>query len=342
MKALVLVEYGRFEVRDVPVPEIGPCDVLVRVKACGICGSDVHGMDGSTGRRIPPVIMGHEAAGEIAEVGRDVTAWRVGERVAFDSTISCGECEWCREGRVNLCDNRRVLGVSCKDYRRDGAFAEFVAVPEHILYRMPESLGFERAAMVEALSVAVHATKRAPAEPNAALVVGTGMIGLLIVQALRAIGCKRIIAADIDPERLALAEKLGADYTVAASDISSAVAAIYKRVGGGVDIAFEAVGVTPAIALAIKSLRKAGALVMVGNISPQVEVPLQEIVTRELALHGSCASAGEYPACLSLIASGQADVGPLISAVAPIEEGPQWFERLQRKEKGLMKVVLKP
>src|ERR1035437_9404128 len=138
MKALVLKEYKRFACEEVPAPEAGPADVIVAVKACGICGSDVHGMDGSTGRRRPPIIMGHEAAGIISSVGSGVTDWAAGDRVTFDSTIYCGHCEFCRRGLINLCDNRRVLGVSCEDYRQNGAFAEYVAVPQHILYRLPD------------------------------------------------------------------------------------------------------------------------------------------------------------------------------------------------------------
>ena len=140
MKALVLEAYHRFEYKDVPEPEVGPEDVLIAVKACGICGSDVHGMDGSTGRRRPPVIMGHEASGVIVACGDDVAGWQRGDRVTFDSTIYCGRCHFCRTGRANLCDDRRVLGVSCEDYRRHGAFADFVAVPQHILYRLPEDV----------------------------------------------------------------------------------------------------------------------------------------------------------------------------------------------------------
>ena len=139
MKALVLHEYNCFEYKDVQEPEIGPDEVLIEVKACGICGSDVHGMDGSTGRRKPPIIMGHEAAGVIAGVGKQVENWSEGDRVTFDSTIYCEECHFCRKGLINLCDNRRVLGVSCDDYRQQGAFAEYVSVPQHILYRLPGS-----------------------------------------------------------------------------------------------------------------------------------------------------------------------------------------------------------
>src|SRR5579863_3650205 len=122
MKALVLQEYKHFVYEDVPDPQVGEHEVLLRVQACGICGSDVHGMDGSTGRRRPPIIMGHEAAGVIAKVGASVQGWSAGDRVTFDSTVYCGQCEFCRRGEINLCDNRRVLGVSCETYRQHGAF----------------------------------------------------------------------------------------------------------------------------------------------------------------------------------------------------------------------------
>src|SRR6266496_1309595 len=157
MKALVLKEYNRFAYEEIPAPEPRPNEVLVAVKACGICGSDVHGMDGSTGRRRPPIVMGHEAAGVIAQPGREVTGWLAGERVTFDSTIYCGECEFCRAGLLNLCERRRVLGVSCEDYRQNGAFAEYVCVPEHILYRLPNGLPFEHGALVEPFAIALHA-----------------------------------------------------------------------------------------------------------------------------------------------------------------------------------------
>jgi L-iditol 2-dehydrogenase len=185
----LLKKYMQMEVTDLPTPEIGPDDVLVRVRACGICGSDVHGFDGSTGRRIPPVVMGHEASGVVAGAGSSVKSLREGDRVTFDSTISCGGCFYCRRGNVNLCDNRQVLGVSCGEYRRHGAFAEYVAVPQHIVYLLPESLSFEQAAMIEAVSVAVHAVELTPVSlGDTAVVVGTGMIGRLVVQALRLAG----------------------------------------------------------------------------------------------------------------------------------------------------------
>ena len=232
MKALVLTQYNRFEMQDVPVPALGPEDVLVEVRACGICGSDVHGMDGSTGRRVPPVIMGHEAAGVVARLGSDVGDWAEGDRVTFDSTIYCGRCFFCRQGRINLCDHRRVLGVSCDEYRQDGAMAEYVAVPRHILYRLPEGLDFRRAALVEPLSVAVHAVGRMTLAPDDTVaVIGAGMIGLLVIQALRAAGCRRIIAVDLDAERLALAGRFGAawQWRADAVDVPAAVARFDRR-----------------------------------------------------------------------------------------------------------------
>ena len=343
MKALVLTEYNRFDYRDVPEPQVGPEDVLVEVKACGICGSDVHGMDGSSGRRIPPIIMGHEAAGVVAELGDRVTGLQVGDRVTFDSTVYCGRCHFCRRGDVNLCDDRRVLGVSCEEFRRDGAFAEYVAVPQHIVYRLPDALAFEHAAMVEPVSIAVHGVQRLPiCLADTAVVVGTGMIGLLAVQALRASGCGRIIAVDVNPSRLKMARRLGTEDTLSPDD-ADVVAEVQRRTGGrGADVAVEAVGIPPTVATAIGSVRKGGCVALIGNLTPQVELPLQAVVTREITLYGSCASRGEYPVCLEMIARGAIDVAALCSAVAPLADGAEWFQRLRRAEAGLMKVILTP
>ena len=142
MKALVLEDYNALVYNDVPKPEYEPDEVLIRVKACGICGSDVHGMDGSSGRRIPPLIMGHEASGEIVETGSEVKYWCIGDRVTFDSTIYKLEDWYTRKGLYNLSEGRIVLGVSPGEYRRHGAFAEYVAVPHHVLYEIPEKVSF--------------------------------------------------------------------------------------------------------------------------------------------------------------------------------------------------------
>jgi L-iditol 2-dehydrogenase len=193
MKALVLENVRDLQLKDALEPELARNDVLIRVKACGICGSDVHGYDGSTGRRIPPTILGHEAAGVVIKVGPEVRTVAVGDRVIFDSTVSCGTCSFCRTADVNLCYHRQVLGVSCGDYRRNGAFAEYVAVPAHIVYALPLAFPFEKAALIEAVSIAVHAAKITEIKLGSSVaVIGAGMIGLLVVQAFRQYGCEKV------------------------------------------------------------------------------------------------------------------------------------------------------
>jgi L-iditol 2-dehydrogenase len=343
MKALLLKEYGEFVYQEVPEPEIREDEVLVRVRACGICGSDVHGMDGSTGRRRPPIIMGHEASGVVAEVGGKVTGWSRGDRVTFDSTIYCGVCWYCQRGLINLCDDRRVLGVSCADYRQHGAFAEYVAVPQRVLYRLPEAVSFERAAMVEAVSIAVHAVERTPISlGDTAVVVGAGMIGLLVVQALRIAGCGHIIAVDLDEARLNLARRLGADLGLKADACNVLDEVKHCTRGRGADLAIEVVGTSLSFSSAVACVRKGGAVTLVGNLMPSVEIPLQMVVTRQLSLYGSCASSGEYPACLDLMARGAINAEALISATPPLAEGAIWFKRLYDREPGLLKVILLP
>jgi L-iditol 2-dehydrogenase len=348
MKALLLSKYRSLEMAEVPTPAPAAGEVLIRVGACGICGSDVHGYDGSSGRRIPPIVMGHEAAGRIAAVGAGVTGLAEGDRVTFDSTIYCGACGYCKRGEVNLCDHRQVLGVSCGDYSRAGAFAEFVVVPARVVYKLPDSISFAEAAMLEAVAVAIHAVSLAktgaeiaPAPDSTALVVGAGTIGVLILQALRAAGWRRVFVSDVDATRLKLATELGAtDVLLADGGVTPEI--LQRTSGIGVDVAMEAVGQSDTVNAAIASLRKGGTVVLVGNISPEATLPLQRVVTRQIRLQGSCASAGEYPEAIALMASGAIRVKPLITAVAPLAEGPQWFERLYAREPNLLKVVLTP
>ena len=343
MKALLLTEYSKLEMAELPVPEPAAHEVLIRVEACGICGSDVHGYDGSSGRRIPPIVMGHEAAGTIEKVGSAVSSYKKGDRVTFDSTIYCGECEYCKKGLMNLCGNREVLGVSTPEFRRAGAFADFVVVPALVLYALPPTVSFAEAAMVEPLSVAVHAVAVSDiAKGSTALVVGAGMIGLLVMQSLKVAGCSQIIVSDIDDTRLKLARDLGATATINAKT-SDAVAEVKKLTNGaGVDTALEAVGSTPTIKAAIESVKRGGTVTLIGNISPTAEIPLQAVVSRQIRLQGSAASAGEYPEAIDLIARGAVTVKPLITAVAPLEDGAQWFTRLHNREANLMKIVLNP
>jgi L-iditol 2-dehydrogenase len=344
MKALLLTAPSRLEFTDFPNPAPADDEVLLRIRACGICGSDIHGWDGSTGRRRPPLIMGHEAAGEIVAVGPKVDRWRKGDRVTFDSTISCGQCHFCRDGHVNLCENRRVVGVAPVEYRQHGAFAEHLAVPARILYALPDKLSFPQAAMIEPVSIAVHAVQRVKIAPtDTAVVVGAGMIGLFVIQALRWAGAKQIVAVDLAENRLTLARELGATHTLK-SDACDVPAEVAKLTSGrGADVAFEVVGVSPTLNLALATLRRGGSAVLVGNLAPKTDFPLQAVVTKELTLFGSCSSAGEYPLCLDLIAQGHIRVEPMISAVAPLADGVAWFEKLSAKDGAkYMKVILTP
>jgi L-iditol 2-dehydrogenase len=331
------------QVVDVPVPEIGADEILLRIAACGICGSDVHGYDLSSGRLIPPLVMGHEGAGVVAAIGDRVTRFGVGDRLTFDSTVFCGDCRHCRAGDTNLCLTREVLGVSTRDFRRHGAFAEYLAVPERICHALPAELPFEHAAMVEAAAVALHAVALAPPEQDAtAVVVGAGVIGALVIQALRVSGVRSIISVDQDDARLAVARACGAEHTVnfRADDPVHAVVDITGGVGAA--CAYEAVGTSAALTTAIEAVERGGSVTLIGNVTPTVDLPLQVAVSRQLSLRGACASSGEYPQAIELMASRAIDVEPLISVRAPLDDGAAWFERLYQREPGLMKVLLQP
>jgi L-iditol 2-dehydrogenase len=352
MKALLLEQPGELAAVDIDAPLPGPGEVRIRVAACGICGSDVHGYTGESGRRIPPLVMGHEAAGTIDALGAGVTGLAVGDRVALDSTVFCGSCDHCRVGQENLCTHRQVLGVSCGPYRRHGCFAEYAVVPTRGVYPIPDALDFVSASLLEPLTIALHAVNLGGAGPQtrSAVVVGCGMIGLSLIAALRARGVSQIAAIDLDADRLAAAKKHGAHTTIAAGPEAGREAAAWAvGVSGaaegdvdGADLVVEAVGNTPAVQTAVAATTRGGTVVLVGNISPTVELPLQQVVTRQLRLQGSCSSAGCYPEAIQLAADGVVDLSSFVSRVAPLADGPDWFTRLRNREPGLVKVVLEP
>ena len=333
MKVLELTAPSQFAVTEKPKPQPKADEVLIKVACCGICGSDVHGMDNSSGRRIPPMIMGHEASGVIEEVGGEVSGWSVGDQVSFDSMVFCGECDHCERGETNLCRERQVMGVSCDEFKRDGAFAEWVVVPARILERMPEGLSFEEAAFTEPLAVALHAVNLVKVKPGErALVVGSGLIGLLVIQALKRAGCSEVVAIDTDQRRLDLALTLGATRAFLPD----------KDCGAEFDLSMEVVGAAPTLEKAVKSVRKGGRVGLVGNVVAVVPLALQWVVTREISLIGSCAAAGECTEALEAIASGEIQVKPLISAIVPLEQGADYFRRSRDGKEGLLKVILKP
>jgi len=343
MKALVLTEYFKLEYKDVADPLILPNEVLVQIKACAICGSDVHGYDGTSGRRIPPVIMGHEAAGVIVAVGSEVRRFTIGDRVTFDSTFYCRNCGPCSSGNVNLCDNRRVFGVSCGDYLKDGAMAEYLAVPEYIMYHLPDSVSFEVASVIEPLAVALHAVNRTRIRPgDNVMVAGCGTIGQLTIKLLGIMGCGSVTAVDVDDGKLEMALKNGADFTINSSRDDVPLCAARFNGGEKMDAVIEAVGVTETVGFSINALKKGGELTLVGNIQKSIDFPLQYIVTNEININASCASAGEYAACLKLIGTGKINLDDIVSAKVPLSDGADWFEKLHKGLPGILKVVLTP
>ena len=343
MKALIYTKPYCLEYSDFPQPAVGDDDVLIRVKACGICGSDVQGFTGKTGRRIPPLIMGHEAAGIIEDVGKNVRDFQRGDRVCFDSTVYCNKCQPCREGLYNRCENRQVLGVSTPTFRRHGAFAEYVAVPWWIVSKIPDDMLFVHAALLEPVSIGMHAANRAPVSADGTVVViGAGPIGLFILQACKLRKTRKVIVCDINEFRLDVARKLGADEVVnpLKSDIKEAVFKQTKNKGA--DVTFEAVGFASTFQNAVSVTRTGGHLVVVGNLESKAEFDLQQFVARELTFTGSYASCGEFRDCIKLVASGKISVEPLISDVLPLADGSSAFDRLLKAEENLLKIVLEP
>ncbi|MFG0262237.1 MAG: zinc-binding dehydrogenase, partial [Novipirellula sp. JB048] len=228
-------------------------------------------------------------------------------------------------------------------YRRHGAFAEQISVPRRIVYTLPDTLSFEHAALVEAVSVAVHAANVTPVRlGDTAVIVGAGMIGLLALQAIRAAGASRVIAVDLNDNRLAVAQQLGADVVLRGDQVDVPAEIRSLTAGRGADLALEVVGATPTINTAIESVRKGGNVTLVGNVSPQIELPLQSVVTREITLRGTCGCNGEYPQCIDLMDRGIIQVAPLITAKISLTEAPGWFERLHAGDPDQMKVVVLP
>jgi L-iditol 2-dehydrogenase len=343
LKALVYSKPYSFEYLTFPDPAVGDDDVLVRVKTCGICGSDVHGFTGKTGRRIPPLIMGHEAAGIVEVLGKNVIGFEKGDRVCFDSTVYCNKCEACQVSLFNRCEKRQVLGVSVPEFKRHGAFAEYVAVPWWIVAKIPDELSFVHASLLEPASIGTHAANRAPiSNDDTVVVIGAGTIGLFILQAVRLRGATRVIAVDINEFRLDIAKKLGADKLINPLKSNLTEAILQETEGKGANVTLEAVGYAKTFADAVSITRMGGYIVAVGNLEKKAEFDLQQLVAKEHTFTGSYASSGEFRDCIGLVASGKINVEPLISDVLPLRDGPDAFDRLLKAEENLLKIVLEP
>lgn len=343
MKALLYTKPFHLEYTDVPDPEVPAENVLVRVEACGVCGSDVHGYTGSTGRRIPPLIMGHEASGVVEECGLEVSNFQIGDRVCFDSTVYCNRCQSCLRGQYNRCRRRQVLGVATPESKRDGAFAQFVSIPWWIVSKLPDQIGFTQAALLEPVSIAVHATNRTPLSTNSrVLIIGAGTIGLFLAQAVRLKGVRQLIVSDINEHRLQTLQSLQIQDAVNPQTINLKELVLERTEQYGVDIAFDAVGLAETFQQALELTGSGGHVTLIGNIEKSVKLNLQDLISRELTLSGTYANAGEYQSCIDLVSSGQIQVDPLISEVLPLKEGQSAFERLHAAQENLIKIILKP
>lgn len=246
------------------------------------------------------------------------------------------------KGQYNLSDNRQVPGVSPGECRRHGAFAEYVAVPDHILYKIPDNVSFAEAAMLEPAAVAAHAVKISHLTFNNTVVVGAGMIGYFMISLLKLAGAEKVPAIDIDSSKEDIAKKFGANLFVNSTSENLDKTVLAATYGRGADLAIDEVGTSPSVNTAISCVRKGGSVTLVGNLSQKVEVPLQQIITRQLRLQGSYSKCGEYTVVLSLMQNGKINLTSLVSKVVPLKEGTEWIDRLYKKEKGLNKVFLVP
>jgi L-iditol 2-dehydrogenase len=342
MKALMFNAPWSMPFTEVLAPEPRADEVILKVHAVGICGSDVHGFTGSTGRRKPGIIMGHEFSGTVLELGpgpndSDVNHWKIGDRVVVNPLIACLECRACKSGNTHGCANRRGIGWSV-----NGAYAERVAVPIRNLRRLPESVSDLEGSLIEPLAVALRAANLTPFELGATVaIVGAGPIGLLALLALKLKGAGTVIVSDLSEHRLGLARRLGADLLVNAKD--DPVQFVRDATNGeGADAVLEAVGVTPSVRQAIGMARTGGTITWIGNSAPTVEVPMQEIVTRELRVQGSYGFDLEFDRAIELLAARRLNVMPLIERIAPLEEGEVLITALARNELEAVKVVLQP
>ena len=342
MRAVIL--HGKEDLRpgELPTPSAQTGQVLVKVRCVGICGSDVHYFShGRVGSFVPkrPFALGHEFAGEVIATEDGVGGFSAGDRVVIDPSQPCGHCRHCRSGRYNLCESMRYFGSASCDPHLDGGFAEFVAVPPKNCHRMPDGMAWGEAAMLEPLSVALHATQRAGNLAGATVyVAGGGAIGQLIALAARAFGAAQVTLGDLAefPRRFAVEQ--GADAALDPSDPASEQESLDLS-GGGFDVVFEAAGSTHALIQCLKIVRRGGTVVQVGTLPPEVPIPANLIMSKELTVTGSFRFANVFPMALQFAASRRIRLQPLISRTFAFEETRQAMAMAVAKE-GVIKIQI--
>lgn len=318
-------------IEEVPTPSPVPGEALVRVAGCGMCHTDLHYLDhGVPTFKPPPIILGHEAAGTVAAVGEGVTGWSEGDRVLIPAVLSCGRCRFCRMGRENLCERLEMLGNHI-----DGAYAEYVAVNASELVAVPEEIPLDKASVIaDAVSTPYHAVKHRGRvrTGDTVAVVGCGGVGLNIVQCAAAAG-GRVIAIDLNEERLEIARTLGAEETINPEGVERLDKHVRKITGGGVDVAFEAIGQPVTIEMAFSLLRKGARLCVIGFSHEPATIPVGKLMFFELEMVGSLGcGGGDYPEIVELVRQGKLQLDPVVSGTIPLEEIEEGFDRLRRGE----------
>jgi 2-desacetyl-2-hydroxyethyl bacteriochlorophyllide A dehydrogenase len=340
MRAAVLLKVREMKVLDKEVPKLGEHEALLKVSACGICGTDLHFFKGEWSVRMP-VVPGHEFSGVVVEVGSKVENVKVGDRVVAEPNITCGECKYCRMSDRNFfCEKLEAIGVT-----RDGAFAEYVAVPDRNIYKLPDGISLEEAALVEPLACIIRGLDNigVPAGSSVA-VVGVGPIGLLMTQMVNLCGATRVFAVDTLEDRLRLAEQLGAHYVIN-SRVQDPNEFIKRATNGtGVDISIECVGSASAVDTAFKLTRKGGRLLIFG-VAPENDlwhVKPFELYDKEVSIFASYRSPYTFQRAVEVASSGRLKLRPIISHVFPLEDSAKVFSDLAERKAGFLKVLLKP
>lgn len=332
MRAAPLVEAGTFDLEDRARPAPGRSEVLVEVSEVGICGSDLHWYEhGRMGDRSveEPLVLGHESAGTVVEVGTGVADLSVGDRVAIEPGVPCRECQYCREGTYNLCRSVEFMATP----GTDGALREFVAWPSDFVHLLPDGVSTREGALCEPVSVGVHAVKRADVGPgDTVAVMGAGPIGLLAADAARSAGASVVAVVDIVASKLDRALDRGADVVVDSRGADVA-AVVREQTDEGVDVAIEATGAPPAIASVLDVPKRDGTVVLVG-LAPDAEVPVDtfDLVRRQVDVRGSYRFANTYPTAISLIAHDTVDGTGLVDFDMPLDRVSDAFERATQSD----------
>jgi threonine dehydrogenase-like Zn-dependent dehydrogenase len=335
MKALVYTRPRRLELLDLPQPSLKPEEVLLRVRAVGVCGSDLDGFLGKSKKRIPPLVLGHEFSGEVTETGRDVSRFARGEAAAVYPLIGCAQCRYCATHRQNLCPKRQVYGL---DFH--GAMAEYVAVPESCLFRVPASLSYVEAALVEPLANAIHVVRKCSViRDQTGLVYGVGPIGLMIFLVARRFGARQLAVVDVNPNRLSVLRSLGADLVVDASQTDPLPGILDWTQGNGVDFAIDAVGCSTSRQNCLSASAPGGTIVWIGLSELGCELEALSVVTREVDIRGSYAySQDDFAEAMALLEKKTLPVASSLFETG-LEQGQVVFEDLAGQHTKIMKAV---